>query len=78
MQLAAARGLTGSGDLEPGGAPVGTQPQPQLSKGAVPAPEHNDRDQNPGLAESYLGSAAIGSQWVQPLRHGDPIEPWVG
>jgi hypothetical protein len=27
-----------------------------------------------GLAEIYLGSAAIGSQWVQPLRHGDPID----
>ena len=25
------------------------------------------------LTEVYLGSAAIGSQWVQPFRHGDPI-----
>eukprot|EP01049_Picozoa_sp_SAG25_P002878 SAG25_NODE_156_length_13498_cov_313.643406_15_plen_97_part_00 len=24
-------------------------------------------------AQPTLGSAAIGSQWVQPLRHGDPI-----
>jgi hypothetical protein len=24
-------------------------------------------------AQHTLGSAAIGSQWVQPLRHGDPI-----
>eukprot|EP01047_Picozoa_sp_COSAG01_P009655 COSAG01_NODE_399_length_17543_cov_15.077792_8_plen_118_part_00 len=27
----------------------------------------------PGLAVICLGSAAIGSQWVQPFRHGDPI-----
>eukprot|EP01047_Picozoa_sp_COSAG01_P001095 COSAG01_NODE_23_length_37704_cov_30.005877_35_plen_84_part_00 len=25
------------------------------------------------VAEISLGSAAIGSQWVQPFRHGDPI-----
>jgi hypothetical protein len=31
-----------------------------------------------GLAEICLGSAAIGSQWVQPLRHGDPIDVWAG
>jgi SWI/SNF-related matrix-associated actin-dependent regulator of chromatin subfamily A member 5 len=29
-----------------------------------------------GLTEMCLGSAAIGSQWVQPLRHGDPIDVW--
>ena len=27
----------------------------------------------PGPTEIVLGSAAIGSQWVQPFRHGDPI-----
>jgi hypothetical protein len=32
------------------------------------------RATNAGSAEIYLGSAAIGSQWVQPLRHGDPID----
>ena len=39
----------------------------------VPSPRHNYHGQNCGLAEMCLGSAAIGSQWVQPLRHGDPI-----
>jgi hypothetical protein len=32
----------------------------------------------PGLTEIDLGSAAIGSQWVQPLRHDDPIVRRVG
>eukprot|EP01047_Picozoa_sp_COSAG01_P046682 COSAG01_NODE_4403_length_5060_cov_15.005644_7_plen_112_part_00 len=29
------------------------------------------------VTEIPLGSAAIGSQWVQPFRHGDPIELWM-
>eukprot|EP01047_Picozoa_sp_COSAG01_P024896 COSAG01_NODE_1553_length_9931_cov_3.092657_9_plen_52_part_00 len=31
-------------------------------------------DWKSGLTEIPLGSAAIGSQWVQPFRHGDPIK----
>jgi hypothetical protein len=42
------------------------------------SPRHTYADQTSALAEMYLGIAAIGSQWVQPLRHGDPIDVWIG